>query len=211
MVVACVVALVVLALEERNTSLLARLQQESRTDALTGLLNRRGFDERAALALAHTRRNRAPLAVVTFDVDYFKRVNDEWGHDVGDRVLARIGEVIAEHTRVTDVAARMGGEEFTVLLAGGDTAEARALSARIRAALAAPGPSGTPAVRISAGIASCDEPGDVETCLQHADSALYEAKLAGRDRVAIYEAARPLRRSQPRQRDLDASGVSGLR
>jgi len=191
MIVAGVVALVVLALEERNGALLTRLEREARTDALTGLLNRRGFEERAALALAHTRRAGTSLAIVTFDVDYFKRINDEWGHDVGDRVLVRIGGVIAAHTRVTDVAARMGGEEFTVLLAGSDAAEARELGARIRAALATSDPSGTPTVRVSAGVSACNAPIDVETCLQHADSALYEAKRAGRDRVVTYAAAQP--------------------
>jgi diguanylate cyclase (GGDEF)-like protein len=197
MVVAGVVALVVLALEQRNASLLARLARESRTDALTGLLNRRGFEERAALALAHTERAHTSLAVVTFDVDYFKRVNDEWGHDVGDRVLTRIGEVIAAHTRVTDVAARMGGEEFTVLLAGSDANEARELSARIRGALAVADASDTPPVRMSAGVAACAAPADIETCLQQADSALYEAKRSGRDRVVTYQAERS---GRPRRR-----------
>jgi diguanylate cyclase (GGDEF)-like protein len=210
MVVVCVVALVVLVLEQRNAALLARLAQESRTDALTGLLNRRGFEERATLALAHTERTHTSLAVVTFDVDYFKRVNDEWGHDVGDRVLARIGTVIAAHTRVTDVAARMGGEEFTVLLAGSDVVEARELSARIRAALAVPDASDTPPVRMSAGVAACDAPVDIETCLQQADSALYEAKRSGRDRVVTYEAARPQRRPEAELRDRPASRLTPL-
>jgi diguanylate cyclase (GGDEF)-like protein len=135
--------------------------------------------------------------VVTFDIDYFKRVNDEWGHDVGDRVLTRIGEVIAAHTRVTDVAARMGGEEFTVLLAGSDANEARELSARIRGALAVADASDTPPVRMSAGVAACAAPADIETCLQQADSALYEAKRSGRDRVVTYQAERS---GRPRRR-----------
>jgi diguanylate cyclase (GGDEF)-like protein len=200
MVVACVVALVVVALEERNAALQARLEQESRTDALTGLLNRRGFDERSALALAHTRRARSSLAVVTFDVDYFKRVNDEWGHDVGDRVLARIGGLIAMHTRATDVAARMGGEEFTVLLTGSDVAEAREFAARVRTALASEDRLSTPAVRMSAGVAACEAPPDIETCLQQADSALYEAKRAGRDRVMTYREPPERNAAGPRRR-----------
>ncbi len=186
MVVVCVVALVVLALEERNASLLRRLQEEARTDALTGLLNRRGFTERATLALAHTERTGVPLAIVTFDVDYFKRVNDEWGHDVGDRVLARIGGLVADHARATDVAARIGGEEFTVLLAGSDAEQAREFGERVRAAVAASDRLTTPVVRMSAGIAACTAPTDLESCLRHADSALYEAKRAGRDRIALH-------------------------
>ena len=187
MIVVCVVALVVLALEERNESLVRQLASEASTDALTGLLNRRGFDERAALALAQSRRVPMSLAVVTFDIDYFKRVNDEWGHDVGDRVLQRIGMLIACHTRPTDVAARMGGEEFTVLLPGSSRADAEEFSERVRKALAETGPTDAPVVRMSAGVAVCEAPGDVEGCLQRADSALYEAKRTGRDRTVGFE------------------------
>lgn len=189
MVVVSVVAFVVVVLEDRNESLLAELAGEARTDALTGLLNRRGFDERAAVAMAYTRRTAASLAVVTFDIDYFKRVNDEWGHDAGDRVLQRIGKLIAAHTRPTDVAARMGGEEFTVLLPSSGRAEAEDFSERVRAALAEAGPTDTPAVHISAGVAVCEDPGDVESCLQRADSALYEAKRTGRDRTVAFKAS----------------------
>lgn len=197
MVVAVAVALVVIWLGERNEALVARLRQESHTDSLTGLLNRRGFDERAKLALAHARRARTSLAMATFDVDYFKRINDEWGHEAGDRVLARIGAAIASHTRVIDVAARMGGEEFTVLLAGADAAEAGALAERVRAALALPDPSGTPSVRVSAGVAACEAPADIETCLRHADSALYQAKRSGRDRVVTFREDGPGHGLQP--------------
>jgi diguanylate cyclase (GGDEF)-like protein len=183
-----IVAIVTLALARRNESLVAKLAAESRTDALTGLLNRRGFEERAALALAHTARAGGSLALVTFDLDYFKRVNDEWGHDVGDRVLARTGMVIASLARETDVAARMGGEEFTVLLPLADAHDAEAFSARVRAALVAPDPGGTPLVRISAGVAACERPFDVQACQRRADSALYEAKRSGRDRTVAFDA-----------------------
>ena len=191
MVVVSVVALVVRALQERNESLLAQLAGEARTDALTGLLNRRGFDEQAALALAHTRRAGTSLAVVTFDVDYFKRVNDEWGHETGDRVLVVISALITDHARVTDVAARMGGEEFTVLLPGSDARGAEDFSERVRMALAAQDPADTPVVQMSAGVAACEAPADVETCLQRADSALYEAKRAGRDRTVAFAEQQP--------------------
>ncbi|MHB8235631.1 MAG: GGDEF domain-containing protein [Solirubrobacteraceae bacterium] len=194
MVVVSVVALVVVVLEDRNESLVRQLAAEARTDALTGLLNRRGFDERAAVAMAYARRTGVSLAVVAFDIDYFKRVNDEWGHDVGDRVLQRIGELIAGHTRPTDVAARMGGEEFTVLLPSSRRAEAEDFSERVRKALAETDSMNTPAVRMSAGVAVCEQPGNVESCLQRADSALYEAKRTGRDRTVVFEQrhARPV-------------------
>src|ERR1019366_317157 len=111
-----VVAVVIMILVQRNDKLLEQLAGEARTDALTGLLNRRGFDERASLELGHARRENRWVAVLVFDIDYFKRINDEWGHEIGDRVLARIGDLLREYSRDIDVTARFGGEEFVVLL-----------------------------------------------------------------------------------------------
>lgn len=186
-----IVALVALALIRRNESLLTQLAAESRTDALTGLLNRRGFDERAALALAHTRRAGGSLAVVTLDLDYFKRVNDEWGHAMGDRVLERTGAVLSGLVRETDVAARVGGEEFTVLLPLTEAHEAVAFSERVRHALAAPDPDGTPLVRVSAGVSACVTPAEIGICMHRADSALYQAKRSGRDRTVVFDDGAP--------------------
>ncbi|HEX3801732.1 MAG TPA: GGDEF domain-containing protein [Solirubrobacteraceae bacterium] len=184
MVSVCLVAVVVLALERRNELLLTRLAGEARTDALTGLLNRRGFDERASIELAHARRDGSCLAIASFDIDYFKRINDEWGHETGDQVLVRVGQLLKAECREIDLAARLGGEEFIVLLPGGDSADAYAFTERIRLALAASGP-GLPTVRISAGVVASDQPASIERLLQQADSALYEAKRAGRDRTTI--------------------------
>jgi diguanylate cyclase (GGDEF)-like protein len=180
-----VVAAVVLMLTRRNDELLGRLADEARTDKLTGLLNRRGFEERASVELAHARRAGHAIAVVSFDIDYFKRVNDEWGHEIGDRVLARLGALLAAQSRDIDVAARLGGEEFVVLLPGAGDLEAERFAERVRAALAADEPGGLPAVRVSAGILSAVAPERLDTIVQGADSALYRAKRAGRDRVVI--------------------------
>jgi diguanylate cyclase (GGDEF)-like protein len=189
MVVVCAVALVVLKLKERNEALLRRLSGEARTDALTGLLNRRGFDERASLTLAQARREGTSLALVAFDIDYFKRINDEWGHDMGDRVLSRAGALLASHARAIDVVARMGGEEFTVLLPGADLADADMFSERVRHAFAETDPSRTPSIRVSAGVAACVAPMTIEGLLERADSALYEAKRSGRDRTVAFRPA----------------------
>jgi diguanylate cyclase (GGDEF)-like protein len=186
MVAACSISLVVLALERRNQLLVARLVSEARTDSLTGLLNRRGFDERAAIELAHARRDGAPMALATFDLDYFKRINDEWGHELGDRVLARVGELLEQESRDIDVAARMGGEEFVVLLPGSDSEGAEAFTERVRVALAAGDPPDLPVVRVSAGILATRWPDDIQAMLQRADSALYEAKRSGRDQTVLY-------------------------
>jgi diguanylate cyclase (GGDEF)-like protein len=176
---------VILTLVRRNDMLLTQLAEEARTDTLTGLLNRRGFDERASLELAHARRESRSIAVVTFDIDFFKRINDEWGHEIGDRVLVRIGELLTSRTRDIDVAARFGGEEFVVLLPGCTSSEAEAFTERMRHALVSDDSTGLPTVRVSAGILAEVAPDGVEEMLRRADSALYDAKRAGRDRVMI--------------------------
>ena len=179
--------MVVLTLVRHNDEMLESLQSEARTDALTGLLNRRGFDERAALELARARREDACIALAAFDLDHFKRINDEWGHEVGDRVLIWTAEILASEARDIDVVARFGGEEFVVLLPGADTEEAQGFAERVRHRLAVDGEPGLPAARASAGIRSARAPGSVDELLQGADSALYAAKRAGRDRAVVFQ------------------------
>jgi diguanylate cyclase (GGDEF)-like protein len=181
-----VVGAVVHALARRNEELLAAASAEARIDELTGLLNRRGFDERAPAEIARAQRDLAAIAAVSFDIDYFKRINDEWGHDAGDRVLARLGDVFREHSRETDIVARMGGEEFTVLMWSTDHDDARKYADRVRAAFAAADLEVGP-LTISAGIA-CERPPtlQLDQLLHAADSALYAAKAAGRDRSVVH-------------------------
>ncbi len=182
MVSVCVVAAVILRLANRNDELLAKLADEARTDALTGLLNRRGFDERAALELARARRELTSIAIVAFDIDYFKRVNDEWGHEIGDRVLVRVSEVLASQSREIDLVARFGGEEFVVLLPEADTEIAYKFAERVRA-LVAHDPEPLPPVRASAGVTAGVAPASIEALVHGADTALYSAKRSGRDRT----------------------------
>jgi diguanylate cyclase (GGDEF)-like protein len=183
MISVALVASVVEILARRNSALMSRLADEARIDGLTGLLNRRGFDERATLELADTDRKPQAIAAAAFDIDGFKHINDEWGHQVGDRVLARIGGLLAGRSRGIDIAARMGGDEFVVLLPGSDLPEAHAFTQRIRHALASGEDSGLPAVRVSAGVAVAIAPSNIEPLLHRADQALYAAKRAGRDRT----------------------------
>lgn len=185
MVSVSVVAVVILTLVHRNDMLLTQLADEARTDALTGLLNRRGFEERAVLELAHARREVHSIAVVMFDIDYFKRINDERGHEIGDRVLARIGELLAAHAREVDVVARLGGEEFVVLLPGCASYDAAVFAERVRGALAADDRAELPVVRVSAGVLAELAPTSIEAMLHGADAALYGAKRAGRDRTVV--------------------------
>jgi diguanylate cyclase (GGDEF)-like protein len=192
MVAVSAVAAVITVLGRRNDDLLARVAGEARTDALTGLLNRRGFDERAAIELAHSRREYTSVAVAVFDLDYFKRINDEWGHETGDRVLARMGRVLAANAREIDAVARVGGEEFAVLLPNADTTVAENYAARVRRALALTDPA-LPPVGFSAGVAADTGPERIDTLVQHADTALYAAKRAGRGRTSVHRGtAEPL-------------------
>ena len=183
MVSVSAVAAVVTALEERNAALVTRLTGEARTDALTGLLNRRGLDDWARPALAAA--GSGPVSLVAFDVDHFKSVNDRWGHDAGDRLLAIVGDVLRRHARDGDAVCRLGGEEFVALLPATDTAGAQSLAARVRAAVAAGCTVPTGCIRISAGIATGTGADSLGELLERADAALYAAKRNGRDRVVI--------------------------
>jgi diguanylate cyclase (GGDEF)-like protein len=165
--------------------LAASLSAEARVDQLTGLLNRRGFEERAAVEQARAQRHDDVIAVVALDIDYFKRVNDEWGHETGDRVLSRLGEILRREMRETDVVARMGGEEFIVLVPNAGLEEAHEFAERVRAACARDDGSGLPRVTLSAGVAAERGPATLESVLQRADSALYSAKVGGRNRSVI--------------------------
>jgi diguanylate cyclase (GGDEF)-like protein len=153
----------------------------ARHDALTGLANRRHFFELAAREVARARRDRLTTAVIYLDVDDFKRVNDTWGHEIGDRLLVRVGSTLRDGVRAVDVVARLGGDEFALLLP--DTAEeaVRILVARLRVALEeSMAAEGWP-VSFSMGAAVFDAAGaEVERMLRQADHLMYEAKADGK-------------------------------
>jgi diguanylate cyclase (GGDEF)-like protein len=187
-----VVALVVRSLAAGNERLVARLEDEARVDPLTGLLNRRGLVERMEAELSRAARGRAPLGAVAFDLDHFKRINDEHGHEIGDRVLVWLGTLLKEQARGVDVAARAGGEEFVVLLPGADHDAAHRFAERVRLAVAGAGGesarrrsglSETLQLTVSAGVSSALAPFDGPTLLATADQALYAAKRSGRNRT----------------------------
>ena len=189
-----IVAAVVETLSNRNRELIAAVVQEARTDKLTGLLNRRGFDE--LLPRFGAGRGGGCVAVVTFDIDFFKRINDEWGHEVGDRVLVALADVFRAQTRGGDIVARMGGEEFTAVLSSRKESDALEYAERVRAAFAVVD-VGAGSATVSAGIASAPEPFPAQELLRAADEALYRAKSAGRDRAVVQGAAQPRRLVRP--------------
>jgi diguanylate cyclase (GGDEF)-like protein len=154
------------------------------TDLLTGLPNRRSAEETLKLLLANADRSGTPLAVAMFDLDHFKKVNDVFGHEKGDQLLAAVGDV-ATTTRVSDFVARFGGEEFLVLLPNTDVPGAVLALDKLREGIArlhVLGAGHSPSA--SFGVAVFPEDGlDAETLLRGADRALYAAKSAGRNRV----------------------------
>ena len=173
----------VAALALRSASLLGEVERLARTDALTGLANRRVFHEALERELAMAARRGEPCTLVVLDVDRFKAVNDTHGHPAGDDVLRHVGRTLAGAARGTDLASRYGGEEFALILPTCSAAESIGVAERLRAAIAAE--SGPVPVTVSAGVATYPlHGGDGESLVAAADEALYRAKRAGRDRSA---------------------------
>ncbi|MCZ8218626.1 MAG: sensor domain-containing diguanylate cyclase [Acidovorax sp.] len=162
------------------------LDLQARTDALTGLLNRRGFETQMAFALALARRSTRPLSLIAVDVDHFKRVNDTYGHEAGDEVLRRLARTLETRLRGSDVIARLGGEEFVALLPDTDLEGARAIAQTLVTAMAQQQDPVVGTITVSAGVASMrgtDDTGDA--ILRRGDIALYDAKGQGRNRVCV--------------------------
>lgn len=171
---------------------IARLEELSRSDPLTGLPNRRHFDEMKEIELRRARRSQLPLSVLLCDVDFFKRFNDAYGHANGDRCLQAVAQVLKDSFgRAGELPARIGGEEFAVLLPGVDAPRAHELGERLRLAVAAcaiphAGSEVAPHVTLSVGVAQFNAAtmDRFDVLLQHADEALYRAKTRGRNQVA---------------------------
>jgi len=173
-----------LALKQRE----AQIVELSVTDALTGLGNRRQLEQALAAEISRSRRTGGKLTVLMADLDHFKQVNDRYGHSAGDKVLVRFAQLLRSEIRPTDGAARFGGEEFVVLLAHTDIAQAAALGNRVRGLLAseAIAPLADPTT-VSFGVAELRAKDTGDALLDRADKALYAAKAQGRNRVSIEE------------------------
>ena len=160
------------------------LDRQARSDPLTGVLNRRGLEERLRLAVASAKRGQRPLAVAMVDADYFKRVNDRFGHEVGDAVLRLLADTLRSRLRSSDAVARLGGEEFIAVLPDTDLAGAMALAESLRAAVEAHVDAVYGSITVSIGVAvETGNEVDGATLLRSADEALYRAKAGGRNRV----------------------------
>jgi diguanylate cyclase (GGDEF)-like protein len=166
----------------RRAALLDEVERLATRDSLTGIANRRLFDESLARETARAERLQAPLSLVVFDVDHFKQINDTFGHVTGDALLREIAESIVSCTKSFDVAARYGGDEFMLLLPGCGDVDAIGVAERVRAEIGRRVQA--VAVTVSAGLATMpDNAHDAERLVSAADGALYDAKRSGRDRV----------------------------
>jgi diguanylate cyclase (GGDEF)-like protein len=180
--------LVVKLLSDHVTAVIAQLVTAADTDYLTGLFNRRAFDLEFHRQCDRARRSGLPLALAMFDLDHFKQVNDRHGHAVGDQVLRDFASLLRGELRNGDTLARVGGEEFAVVLFGVGLDDAVAFSERIGRELQARGSGDTPPLSTSAGVAALSEAdASPEALMLVADRALYAAKAAGRKRVAVWE------------------------
>jgi len=185
------------ALQDRDAELQKALRESRElaiTDPLTGLHNRRYLFELLGRELLKARRTRTPVAAILLDIDHFKRFNDSFGHEAGDLVLKRVADVVREHVRGSDIGCRYGGEELAVVLPESTREVAVERAERIRRGIEAlrleHGGRPLEAVTASFGVAIHPQhAGDAEALLRAADEALYEAKRAGRNCVAVSQAA----------------------
>ena len=184
-----VAAVLVLAMRTRVEALIAQLFDAARTDPLTRLLNRRGFRELLDLELERARRSESPMAVVVADLDHFKEVNDRSGHQVGDVALQRVGEIFEAGKRQIDTVARVGGEEFSLVLPGTDAEGAFILAERLRCDLRDAFQNELVPLTVSFGVATYPQHGETAgALLRAADEALHGAKESGRNRTVIHSA-----------------------
>jgi diguanylate cyclase (GGDEF)-like protein len=179
-------AIVVMLLREHLTAVIGKLSEASATDYLTGLLNRRAFDSELRRHIDRAGRIGVPLTLALFDLDHFKQINDHYGHAAGDRALCDFSALLRREQRSGDTLARIGGEEFAVVLFGAGPEEAGAFAERIGRELRKRMTQEGATLSASAGVAALQDPQTTPSALLvAADRALYAAKAAGRRRVAV--------------------------
>jgi diguanylate cyclase (GGDEF)-like protein/PAS domain S-box-containing protein len=171
-----------------NSRRVEQMERQAVTDQLTNLYNRRAFADMAEKEVGRARRYQRPLALILFDIDHFKQVNDTHGHLVGDQVLRILTEKVTRTTRSTDFVCRYGGEEFIVLMPEAGRDEALVMAERLRemvSGITVVAPEGTLSLTISLGVAALKFPDEdtLEGLISRADKAMYEAKAAGRNTV----------------------------
>src|SRR5690606_37182452 len=187
-------------------------------DPLTNAHNKRSFEEQMVHAMAFSRRHKQALSLITFDVDHFKRVNDQHGHLAGDDILRGVAALFQKEIRLEDSLARVGGEEFCVILPGIDLAHGVLAAERLRRTLedtVLDTSAGPIQITVSLGVAEFDamRHASLDTLLTEADGRLYEAKKSGRNRVvpaAPHRGSRPNSRTVPDGRSLRAEAAASI-
>jgi diguanylate cyclase (GGDEF)-like protein len=178
------------ALGMENARLFSALSQMASTDELTRLANRRRFTESLRMEMARMRRSETPLSLIMADADHLKAINDAHGHPAGDAAIRHVADAIRRGGRETDMAARLGGEEFALLLPGTDAVGAVKAAERIRKALASSAIPTVGTVTVSMGVATAPEDAAAEEELVRvADARLYAAKARGRNQVCAMVSA----------------------
>lgn len=157
------------------------LSTEAMTDPLTGLYNRRGFD-----LLVSSVTDKSDSCLISLDVDFFKKVNDRFGHDAGDTVLISLSAILSNISRKNDVLARFGGEEFIIFMPKITVEESSNLAERIRKKISQTSFPFAGNITLSAGVAPYSDCGSMQNLLVRADEALYESKKNGRNRTTVY-------------------------
>jgi len=185
-----VAAIVIRTMRDRAELLIARLYDAARTDPLTNLTNRRGFREMLDLEIQRARRSERPMAVLVGDLDHFKQVNDRAGHHVGDATLKRVAEILQQSKRPTDGAARVGGEEFALIMPDTYGNDAFIVAEHMRCVVRDELVAASVPTTISFGIATHPQHGQTAaSLLRVADEALYAAKRSGRNRTVLHSPA----------------------
>jgi len=179
-------------LEEREGRLEA--ERDSLHDPLTGLLNRRSLEEIGTTAINRSRRNESPCSIMMLDIDYFKKVNDALGHQVGDEVIREVAKILKTGIRKSDESFRYGGEEFVAIMEGMDPKNAKDLAERVRAYIAE---NSTHKVTVSIGVYGTsgswpakNDKATLNIFIAGADKALYKSKESGRNKVTVFEEKR---------------------
>lgn len=162
-----------------------KLDRLARTDPLTGLSNRLETDEILHREFARFERYQTTFSIIMMDIDHFKKINDEHGHEIGDQVLKRISDILSQHTRESDLAGRWGGEEFLVICPSSQKDGAMKLAESLRAEIEQAALAGISPQTASFGVATIRKGETIKDLMRRADAALYDAKTAGRNRVII--------------------------
>jgi diguanylate cyclase (GGDEF)-like protein len=184
--------MLVLFMYRRSRDMATRLHAQAVTDELTQLPNRRAIMEHGTREWHRTQRSGEAFSCMVLDVDFFKMINDTFGHGAGDAVLCELAFVLHAILRQSDVVGRVGGEEFVLMAAGADARQALVLAERIRTRVEVMQVEaiGRHPLTISIGVATRTRENSLEELIQNADKSLYQAKQAGRNRSVLYQAER---------------------